>query len=670
MNIGGPSQRLSAVLQTITNLKEIVVAVVVHMNDTYLLEERQDQGLPGLPRVIATVRRIRDHTAGILGADRTLVLHSGDFLAPSRASRRDKGAAMIELLNRLGLHYCVLGNHEFDYGEVALAQRLAEARFRVVLSNVQTDAVSTLPVALWPNSREPLVALAGIVSKSVHASFGSRWRFEPASAALSRFGDETPQVPFHIVLTHATRADDRAIRRAHLPSRTYFLGGHDHDIDWIEDDGHPIMKNRSNLQTMRVLLLLAGGRSALWRLDLARRDISEDVSNGPIPETFTWFSPGTSWLKALPPPEIDRLLGQLHSVDASAFRRGLTDESILGGLGQHDEVVSLLRFQDHEPSTPDDDAFVRSRILPAEAEDKLLRDFSSDDLDLDVRDEAIRSRPTPFGRLVAECVRRNGKADFALLNAGAFRCDARLSARFTVRDLLDTFLYDDARAVVVIEVPSSALRALVVHGQGCRGSGAFPQLSSDALPTTETVRLAVVSYLLENERSIDGYREVLISALGSAGELSARLARCSGRFSLVEAVIAHVGCVPYTRMERVDASDAPVEQFIRVVDETRRCFEGLSTAELSSILESQGSLPEMKLQSARDALRGCLRALPAVIEYEACDGSPTRELRRRCYDQLVAVRRELEVHPARFRNGVAYEYYFDRAAEGVGGWIN
>src|SRR5690349_11003290 len=139
--------KLESILDIVSQWRERFVAAVVHLNDTYLIDERADQGLPGFARVIGTVDRIRAHIRSVMGADRTLVLHSGDFLGPSRVGTRTRGKVMIELLNRVGVDYCTLGNHEFDFGGTTLAERLAEARFTVLLANAQSPTAHFKPWA-------------------------------------------------------------------------------------------------------------------------------------------------------------------------------------------------------------------------------------------------------------------------------------------------------------------------------------------------------------------------------------------------------------------------------------------------------------------------------------------------------------------------------------------
>jgi len=61
---------------------------------------------------------------------------AGDFLSSSVESTVFKGEQMIATLNAAGLDVATLGNHEFDFGIDVLLQRMAEAKFQWVVSNV------------------------------------------------------------------------------------------------------------------------------------------------------------------------------------------------------------------------------------------------------------------------------------------------------------------------------------------------------------------------------------------------------------------------------------------------------------------------------------------------------------------------------------------------------
>src|SRR4051812_33138024 len=116
------SHTLSDIVEFVEQEQDRLVAVLVHLNDTYLIEERGGR-LPGFPRLIATIQHLRDEVARVTGLDdRVLVLHSGDFIGPSLLSNHDHGAAITELLQRAGLDFCMPGNHEFDHGAENLAE--------------------------------------------------------------------------------------------------------------------------------------------------------------------------------------------------------------------------------------------------------------------------------------------------------------------------------------------------------------------------------------------------------------------------------------------------------------------------------------------------------------------------------------------------------------------
>ena len=89
------------------------------INDTYRIEPLAD-GTGGMARV-RTVRKQLEAEGPVL------LLHAGDFLAPSLMSRTYKGSQMIEVLDALDgdvgavdeRMFVVFGNHEFDAGDDA-----------------------------------------------------------------------------------------------------------------------------------------------------------------------------------------------------------------------------------------------------------------------------------------------------------------------------------------------------------------------------------------------------------------------------------------------------------------------------------------------------------------------------------------------------------------------
>ena len=70
-----------------------------------------------------------------------LVLNGGDIFSgnPIVDQHTQQGLPMIELMNQIGYDYGVFGNHEFDYGQEVLAQRINDANFQFLCANIHVD---------------------------------------------------------------------------------------------------------------------------------------------------------------------------------------------------------------------------------------------------------------------------------------------------------------------------------------------------------------------------------------------------------------------------------------------------------------------------------------------------------------------------------------------------
>ena len=117
-------------------LAETVTLTFVQTNDIDRMEEEDGRG--GFARLAALVKAERAKGGP------TFFVHSGDTLSPSLLSGIDKGAHIIDILNHMDVDVMVPGNHEFDFGPDVFRERLAEATFPVVSSNI-TEADGSAP---------------------------------------------------------------------------------------------------------------------------------------------------------------------------------------------------------------------------------------------------------------------------------------------------------------------------------------------------------------------------------------------------------------------------------------------------------------------------------------------------------------------------------------------
>lgn len=254
-----------------------LAAVIVHMNDTYLIQEKglEDKLLPGLARVASLVHRIRKTVKRYETEDRTLVVHSGDYLSPSYLSKRcsTRGRQMIELMGHCGIDFATLGNHEFDLDAADSAEVLMSAissrcaRFQTIVTNLRPYRRSRRisKIALWPKA-DPFIAILGLAGSDTinvarkHGFCAENDIEGPLKSALGKIKRD-PRIRFLAILSHLEREEDKKLqsflhKEWNQHGFAYVLGGHDHHIAWQEPGSYvSLSKNRSNCATLTVVLI-------------------------------------------------------------------------------------------------------------------------------------------------------------------------------------------------------------------------------------------------------------------------------------------------------------------------------------------------------------------------------------------------------------------------------
>lgn len=691
------SQKFTRLIEDIREHPDHLVAVVVHLNDTYLLDERKARGFPGFPRLIATLRELRKIVADVVKRrtggspfddyDRVIVVHSGDFLGPSRIGTMDKGRAMVELLNRAGLNYCVLGNHEMDFGQDELAGRLRELASKVLLGNIEAPwEIPHQRMALWPSGTAPAIAFTGVISEDVRTVFKG-WKFQKPDYFLQAYEGVTRQVPFRIALTHALREEDRELRKPlQQAERCFVLGGHDHDVDWPEADRTPVLyKNRSNLHSIRVFVLKAGGHKAVNAL---ARSYLERTKSGRL------FPPDTQ-------EEIDAVLEPLPAIDAQTFRTSLdagpaeglqvglapfTDgewnvpngalaQRLAGLPSVHDFVWYLLHSDDCMPAAPADTRWVGERLRDVQKGDssRLVCNFKRTTEFLDARDIPLRSRPTDFGVFVAECVRVAANADVTILNSGCFRGDMELPPALRESDLRDVFLFDDynvtrkdKRAIVVLTLEADDVDALIEFARAKAGSGAYPQVSDRRVVSKKDLVVAINGYVMLDDVSMDRYTEILATRWQQTEDLVRAEVqnRLTNRLTIVESVMKYGATVRYVLPEVPPPAKAS-DHFVLLARAASASFDRGPGATLewprpwndafSKAIESDTSTNSSGFDADRDALRVFLREFITQAKPAA-------------WTALDGLHAELKNHRAYLRDNLDYHAILRYSVKGLTKW--
>jgi 5'-nucleotidase/UDP-sugar diphosphatase len=277
---------------------------ILQINDVYSTVPIDGAG--GLSRV-ATLKQ------NMAAAGRTpLLVLAGDFLSPSVASSVFKGEQMVAALNAAGLDLATLGNHEFDFGTDLLIQRMGEAKWQWVVSNViDTNTGKPIGGALPYVVKTFGTLKVGFIGLCLTTSEISRDKLthvrlvDPREAAgryLPALRREGAAVI--VAITHLAFSDDRALAQR-FPQIDLIIGGHEH---------YPITATEN-----RTLISKAGSDAKF----VARIDVNRQASG--VVERFFELVPITSALADEPRTAAivksyeDRLGTELNTVVATSI---------------------------------------------------------------------------------------------------------------------------------------------------------------------------------------------------------------------------------------------------------------------------------------------------------------------------------------------------------------
>ncbi len=195
-----------------------------------------------------------------------IVASSGDMFSgnPIVDNYPEKGFPMIDLMNKVGFDIAVLGNHEFDYGEVNLKNRMEQADFYWVCANVDMGSTGvTEPYEYKTISIDNLkVTFLGLVETdgkedaiipSAHPWKVQNYSFERPENVMYKYSDIKQQEnsDLYIALSHLGYNKSYAMGDYQLAEQyPYFdliIGGHSHQQINTTVNNMPIFQAGSNL---------------------------------------------------------------------------------------------------------------------------------------------------------------------------------------------------------------------------------------------------------------------------------------------------------------------------------------------------------------------------------------------------------------------------------------
>jgi 5'-nucleotidase len=274
-----------------TKPAETVRVTLLQVNDVYQIAPVDKGARGGLARVATLRRRV------LAEQPNTLFLLSGDTLSPSVASNIFKGRQMIETWNATGLDYAVLGNHEFDFGDAVLLQRMKESRFVWLGTNVIDGATGKtfggLPPLVMRDVGGVKVGLFGLVTVDTKQSSspGPQVRFldpcQVARQSVAQLRRRGAQVV--VALTHLTMSEDKRVARC--APIDVIVGGHEHELLQSFSGRTPIFKVGADARNMGRIDLNVSRRthrleSIDWQIIPVDKDVPFEAETAKLVETF------------------------------------------------------------------------------------------------------------------------------------------------------------------------------------------------------------------------------------------------------------------------------------------------------------------------------------------------------------------------------------------------
>lgn len=205
--------------------------VILHTNDVHgrlvsFVDGETELG--GLARLATVVQGIREQYG-----ESILLLDAGDAIHGTNVVNLFEGRSAIEVMNAIGYNALTLGNHDFNYGQEALLERMQEAKFPFLAANVTTQAGEVFTYsALVEEAGELKVGIIGVSSLetpvSTHPKNVEGLVFhDPITVAKNLAARLRPEVDVLIALTHIGYHEDLKLAEA-VPELDVIVGGHSH----------------------------------------------------------------------------------------------------------------------------------------------------------------------------------------------------------------------------------------------------------------------------------------------------------------------------------------------------------------------------------------------------------------------------------------------------------
>lgn len=382
--------------------------VIIHFNDVYNVESRASpEPVGGAARFCTAVKSFQHLEP--------LILFSGDAFSPSMLSTFTKGEQMVPVLNEVGTHCAVLGNHDFDHGLEVLSQWVGKTEFPWLMSNV-IDNETGRPlgeghithVVHWAGRQ---IGLIGLVEKEWLDTLSTinpeEVTFLDFCEAGQKLANQLRQdgCDYVIALTHMRTPNDIKLAE-NCDGIDLILGGHDHVFEINKINGINIVKSGTDFRQFSKITV----------------NFEKTVNSTP--------------------------------------------EVII-------EEIDVTSSYQEDPKLKE--ILLKYTSIIEEKMDEVLGCFS---VPLDGRFTSIRTSESNLGNWVCDVVLAATGADLVILNSGTFRSDqVHPAGDFTIRDLTNIVPMRDP--ILVLKVTGEQILGVLENGvlMYPKLEGRFPQVA-------------------------------------------------------------------------------------------------------------------------------------------------------------------------------------------------
>jgi 5'-nucleotidase len=430
---------------------------ILHFSDIYEITPVSSGKEGGIARV-ATLRN------QLLARNpNTIVTLGGDFFGPSAIGTAEfkgdrlAGRQMVDVLNHFGLEYATFGNHEFDVKEDQFHQRIKEAQFTWISSNVLdangdpfegTKQHLIIPMTDKKSGKTFRIGMFGLtlaVNKSNYVRYS-----DPLTTAGNQVKQLVNHSDFIIALTHQNIAEDIQLLQTY-PHIGLLLGGHEHENHQIwRGNFTPLLKSDANVRSVYVVDLYFDPQTGNTEIKPTLVPINDNLTEDPA---------------------IKKIVDQWMKIAFNAFRQ-----------------------QDFEP-----EAIVATTTEP-----------------LDGLEFHVRNRQTNLAELIAKSMlHAYPDAELSLYNSGSIHIDDVLPAgKITVYDVIRILPFGGK--VQLASIKGSLLLNVLDQGianadssgflqsANTRQVNGFWQINGIPVDTEKTYKLAINDFLASGkERGLD-----------------------------------------------------------------------------------------------------------------------------------------------------------------------